>query len=358
MSSLRPALQFSRPGPFAREVARRGLEAFDATGENRFGGARDWGRAGVCAGFALGAYGLLLAGIGGPAAAPAWIVLAAFGSFMLVAQLGHDAAHAAISPRHAVNRIVLFAAFAVIGVDGRLWRDRHIRLHHSFANLPGTGIDADSVAFLRLAPDKPWRWWIRFQPLYGPVLYAVAHLSLAWIEDMIMLRAERRAQPQEFATPLATASFLGGKLIHALLFLIVPALVLRPSLPVLGLGYLLASSIIAFCFVALVIGTHVSDLAQFPQPDAQGRLAHDWATHQLVVSVDWAPTHRLAVLLSGGVNAHAAHHLFPGHHHRHLALLSCVVAEAAATHGVPHRVTTFSGMLRGQWRQLVALSRP
>ena len=108
----------------------------------------------------------------------------------------------------------------------------------------------------------------------------------------------------------------------------------------------------------LVVGTHVSNLAEFPEPDAQGRLPHDWATHQLVTSVDWAPTHRLAVLLSSGANAHAAHHLFPGHHHRHLALLSRIVAETAAEHGVPHCVTSFSGMLRGQWRQLVVLSRP
>jgi linoleoyl-CoA desaturase len=78
----------------------------------------------------------------------------------------------------------------------------------------------------------------------------------------------------------------------------------------------------------------------------------------LVTSVDWAPTSRLAVLLSGGANAHVAHHLFPGHHHRHLAMLSEIIAETAAEHGLRHRVTSFGGMVCGQWRHLVALSRP
>jgi linoleoyl-CoA desaturase len=357
MSSLRPALQFARPGAFAREVAARGRQAIEKSGKNRFATAADWLRAGACAGFALIAYGCLLAAVGGPVAATGWIGLAGFGAFLMAAQLGHDAAHAALSPRRAVNEAVLFAVFAIIGVDGRLWRDRHIRLHHSFANLPGTGIDADSIDFMRLAPDKPRHWYTRFQPLYGPVFFAVGHLSLAWIEDMVMLCAARHAQPRDFATPVATAAFVGGKLVHAVLFLALPALALRPSVLALGLGYLLASSIVAFCFVILVIGTHVSDLARFPQPDAQGRLPHDWATHQLVTSVDWAPTNRLAVLVTGGANAHAAHHLFPGHHHRHLALLSRIVTETAAAHGVPHCVTSFSGMLRGQWRQLVLLSR-
>jgi len=358
MSSLRPALQFARPGAFAREVARQGREAFEATGQSRFAAGGDWRRAGACAGFTLSAYGLLLSDRGGPVAHTAWIILAGFGAFLLVAQLGHDAAHAALSPRRWLNQTVLFLVFAITGVDGLLWRDRHIRLHHSFANLPGTGIDADSVALMRLAPDKPWRWWIRWQPLYGPLLYTLGHLSLVWIEDLMMLCAERRRRPGDFATPRATASFIAGKLIHAALFLILPTLVLRPSASALGLSYLLASGVIALCFVVLVVGTHISDLAQFPEPDPDGRLPHDWATHQLVTSVDWAPTNHLSVLLSAGANAHAAHHLFPGHHHRHMALLSRVVDEAAAAHGLEHRVTSFAGMLRGQWRQLVALSRP
>lgn len=358
MSSPRPAFRFERPGAFAREVARRGREAFEATGETRYGGAGDWIRAAACAGFAVGSYGALLAGIGGALAAPLWIVLAAFGAFMVAAQLGHDASHAALSPRSGVNHAVLFASFAIVGVDGPLWRDRHIRLHHSFANLSGTGIDADSAPLMRLAPDRKLRGYMRFQPLYGPLLYAISHLSLVWVEDMAMQRAARRTQPAEFATPAATARFIAGKLIHVALFLGLPALLLQPSLLMLGLGYLLASSIVAYCFVTLVIGSHVSDLTEFPQPDAEGRLPHDWATHQIVTSVDWAPTDRFATLFSAGGNAHAAHHLFPGHHHRHLALLSRVVAEAAVAHGVPYRVTTFSGMVRGQWRQLVTLSRP
>jgi len=358
MSSPRPGLHFAPPGAFARDIARRGLEAFEKTGENRFGDSAQWWRAATITGFGLGAYGLLLTGVGGAWAAPGWIVLAAFGAFLLVVQLGHDAAHGAVSPRRAVNPIILFVTFAILGIDGRLWRDRHVRLHHSFANLPGTGIDADSVALFRLAPDKPWSWWLRLQPLYAPVLYTLSHVSLAWVEDMVMLRQARRAQPRDFARPGATASFIGGKLLHVALFLLLPAVICAPSWTGLALGYLLASSVISLCFVTLVVGTHVSDRALFPLPDAAGHLPHDWATHQLMTSVDWAPTSRLAVMISGGANAHVAHHLFPGHHHRHLALLSRVVVETAADHGMQHRVTTFFGMLRGQWRQLVDLSRP
>ena len=355
MSSPRPASPFRPHGGFARDVAARGREALDRASETRFGDQAQWLRAGAAAGFGFGAYGLLLGGVGGAAA---WIALAAFGAFLLLVQLGHDAAHGTVSANRAVNRIVLFLTFAIVGVDARLWRDRHIRLHHTLVNLPGTGIDADAVDILRLAPDKPWRWWFRFQPLYGPLLFALGHVSLVWIEDVILLRAAHRTRQRGVATPRAMAGFVGGKLVHFALFLLLPAWALDPSWLALGLGYLLASGVIAICFALLVVGTHVSDLALFPLPDDAGRLPHDWATHQLLTSVDWAPTNRLAVLLSGGANAHVAHHLFPGHHHRHLAMLSRIVAESAAAHGLHHRVTSFPGMIHGQWRHLIALSRP
>jgi linoleoyl-CoA desaturase len=88
----------------------------------------------------------------------AWITVAAFCAFMMIVQIGHDASHGAVSRHLAVNRAALFWSFAVLGVDGALWGDRHIRLHHRVVNLPGTGIDADSVSLFRLAPDKPWHW--------------------------------------------------------------------------------------------------------------------------------------------------------------------------------------------------------
>jgi linoleoyl-CoA desaturase len=252
----------------------------------------------------------------------------------------------------------VFVTFAVLGVDGALWRDRHIRLHHHVVNLPGTGIDADSVTLIRLAPDKPWHSWHRLQPLYAPLLYMVGHASLVWIEDMAGLRAARAEARREFKGHGAIAVFLGGKAVHIALFLLLPWLALRPTLPALALGYFLASSLVALCFVILVVGTHVSDLADFPAPDAAGGVAHDWATHQVATSVDWSPTSAFAVRLSGGANAHVAHHLCPGHSHRHMEAVSRIIAQTAAEHDLPYRVTTFRGMVRGHWRHLVALSHP
>jgi linoleoyl-CoA desaturase len=349
------SLSFQPAGAFARDVNTRARAAMAKV--SRFGDAGQWLPVAGIAGTGLTGYGDLLAGGHAYWRSLALVATAAFCAFMLIVQVGHDASHGAISSRPSVNRIALFWTFALLGVDGAQWRDRHIRLHHQVVNLPGTGIDADSVNLFRLAPDKPWHWWMRLQPLYGPMLYTVGHISLAWFEDFRDLRIHRRNGRREFLGLNALLKFTAGKIVHATVFLILPWLALRPSLISLVLGYFVASSLIAICFVTLVVGTHLSSLAEFPTPDSEGRLPHDWATHQVITSVDWMPESKMAILLTGGANAHVAHHLFPGYHHRHMAELSRIIAKAAADHGLTIHVTTFTGMLLSQWRHLVAMSR-
>lgn len=340
-------IHFTPPGAFARDVTARVREAFRASGEDRFGDAAVWWRAAGFGALGLGTYCAMLSGYLPPLAFVPAIPLAALGAFMMVVLLGHDATHGALSHRGWVNRWVVFVSYGIVGIDGALWRERHIRLHHQVANLPGTGIDADSVSWLRLAPDKPWQPWHRFQPLYAPLLYALGHSALAWIDDVTALRAE----PDRIAR---LPRFIAGKALHLALFVLLPWMALRADPLWLLAGYLWASACIALAFVVLVVGTHVSDLAAFPPAD----VLHDWATHQLVTSVDWAPTSRVAAAFSGGANAHVAHHLFPGHSHRHLATFSNIIAQTAAAHGLPHHVTSFAGMVRGHWRHLVALRHP
>lgn len=341
-----PTIRFAPPGAFAHALNQRAREAL--RGRPRHGGAAQALVAAATAGIGFTAYGWLLSGRSGAGMDTLCIAVAAFCAFLLIVQVGHEASHGAVTGRPAADRALQFWSFAILGVDGALWRDRHLKLHHQVVNLHGTGIDADAVSLVRLMPGKPWHWWMRFQPFYGPLLYAVGHIALVWIEDVVALRDVR--------TPRARAVFVAGKIVHVTLFALLPWIALHPALLSLALGYLFASALIAACFAVLVIGTHVSDLAEFPQPDAQGRLPHDWATHQVLTSVDWRPENRLASLFTGGANAHVAHHLFPGHSHRHAATLSRVIAQTAADHGLEHRVTSFSGMAAGQWRHLVALA--
>jgi len=352
------ALHFAPPSAFASDINLRVRAALRNDARCRFATASQWWSAALVLALSATAYAALLSRVISPFVASWCVVAVGFGIFMTIAQVGHDAAHGVLSSKPWLNRLVVFVVFALAGIDGALWRDRHIRLHHQFVNLPGTGIDADSVKLLRLAPDKPWRWWHRFQPFYAPLFYMCGHMGLAWIEDFASLHAARKTGRRNFMRWRAIVIFAAGKIIHAVLFLLLPLWLLRPSLLTLGLSYALASGVFAICFVILVVGTHVSDLAAFPLPDCDGRIPHDWATHQVMTAVDWAPTRPVAAMLCGGANAHLAHHLFPGFAHCHLAWLSQIIVVAVVDHRLQHRVTSFAGMILAQWRHLVVLSRP
>lgn len=351
---------FRPPGEFARRLRRKLGDYARGGAVRRFADRWQWAQIASVLLIGTGTYVSLVSGAaeGSYLAAAGLVAVSAFACFMMLVVLGHDAAHGSASSRKWVNEAAVFGVFAVLGVSGALWRDRHLRLHHPYPNVAGTGIDADSANVVRLAPDKPRHWYHRLQPLYAVMLYSIGLVQLVWVDDFITFRAERRARPKTFGGTRQVLAFAGSKLLHLALFVGLPIVVGGFDPLSVAAGYFFATAIVSLCFATLVIGTHVSDLAVFPEVGADGRLPHDWATHQLVTSVDWSPFSRLAAAMTGGANAHTAHHLFPGWAHSHAAALLRIVVEAARESGLNYRATSFAGMVGGHLRHVLDMARP
>ncbi len=117
------------------------------------------------------------------------------------------------------------------------------------------------------------------------------------------------------------------------------------------------TAVMSLLFVFLLVGTHFSEAASFPKPGADGSIPTSWAEHAVATSVDWAPESRIAGFISGGANAHAAHHLFPRLSHMHSAAVTRIVRETAREFAVPYHETSFRGMVRGHFRHLKVLGQ-
>ncbi|MFO0850597.1 MAG: acyl-CoA desaturase [Gemmataceae bacterium] len=355
------AIRFRHEGDdhFYAVLKRRVAEHLRAGGRTGYADRLFWTKAALFGGLAVGCYALILS-----SPFPAWTLLplaAGYGAavILLGINVAHDAAHRTVSRRWWVNDLIQFGCFTLVGVNAYLWRLRHTRSHHVFPNVNGCDIDIDENLFLRLSPNQPWRPHFRWQHLYAPLAYVfVAVHTIVW-QDFAYLWKRRLANMTDLRHPWHQYLLFGlSKGLYAGLTLGLPMWLLPVPWWQVLLGYLAMTATVSVVFVFLLIGTHFSDATEFPATTPAGDLPYTWAEHNLATACDWAPESFWAHFFVGGVNAHAAHHLFPKLCHTHYRAIVPIIAATAAEFGLPYHRTSLAGMIDGHFRFLRAMGRP
>jgi linoleoyl-CoA desaturase len=305
----------------------------------------------------VAAYAGLLTANGSEFRALLFTILFGLFALLLAINVGHDAAHHSLVKGSALNQILQCFAFLPLGVDAYLWQLRHSRSHHMFPNVNGCDIDIDHNPFFRLSPNQPSRRYFRYQAYYAPLMYCLVALHTIWWQDFVYLQKKELANLRDLRHGLARyVQFAVCKAAYVSLVILVPLFVARlPWWDVL-INYITANFAVSLAFVFLLIGTHFSTEAEFPVPAEDGSLPFSWAEHVLRTSVDWNPDSAVTFWI-GGINAHAAHHLFPHLPHVYYARISPLIAETAREFGLPHHRTNFTGIVRSHFRFLKQMSK-
>ncbi len=343
---------------FYRDVKRRVDDYFHRTGRGRRADRSVLAKAALFGVLIVGSYALILAH-----PFPNWALLPlafVFGlsSLLMAINVGHDAAHHVLFRSPFWNDFAQAACFTPLGVSAYLWRVRHTKSHHIFPNVNGCDIDIDENPFTRLSPNQRWRPHFRYQHLYAPFAYVFVALYTVFWQDFAYLFKRRLANMDGIAhPPHQYAVFALCKLLYLAAVVAAPVLVLPvPWWQVLA-GYFAMTAIASLVFVFLLIGTHFSDVTEFPTVSENGSVGRTWALHNLATACDWSPHSRVAHFLVGGVNAHASHHLFPGVSHAHYRAIAAIVEETAAAHGVRYNRLSLAGIVRSHFRFLRQLGR-
>jgi linoleoyl-CoA desaturase len=317
-----------------------------------------WAKGVAYAGSTASFYTLLLAGGSSPARALLAAVGFGLSVLLLAINIGHDAAHRAVTGHRKLDHLIQTLSYTLLGVDAYLWRLRHASSHHVFPNVNGCDIDIDHNPFFRLSPNQPSRRRFRYQHLYAPVVYCLVALHTVWWQDAAYLFKKDLANLREIRHPRwQYLEFFLCKVAYLGITLLIPMAVLPFAWWQIALGHVLVTSIVSLCFVFLLIGTHFSAEVEFPTLDASGRIAHGFALHALKTSVDWSPESRLASFIVGGVNTHAAHHLFPRLPHTLYRPISRILARTAAEFGLTYHRTTLRHMVASHFRFLRQIGR-
>lgn len=308
----------------------------------------------------MGASAISYAGLlaSGPSATWALVCTVTLGlaALLLALNLGHDAAHDAVVKSSTLNQFLQAIPFTLLGVDAYLWRLRHARSHHIFPNVNGCDIDIDENPFFRLSPNQPQRWHFRYQVFYAPLVYCLVALHTVWWQDFVYLRKRELANLRDIRHEWRRyVQFAVCKSAYVLLVLVLPALVLPLAWWQIALNYLAANFVVSLAFVFLLIGTHFSMEAEFPHPDEDGNLPFTWSEHVLRTSVDWSPASAVMTFWMGGINAHAAHHLFPRLSHVHYSKIAEIIERTAGDLRLPYHRTSLLGIVISHFRFLKTL---
>lgn len=273
----------------------------------------------------------------------------------------HDACHNTLFKASWKNRIFGRIVTLPLGLEPEFWRARHVYFHHHYANIEHYDLDTEENGIFRQTPFQKWRPFMKFQHIYWPF---VASLSLTWIA-LVFDWSDRTGK-----TPIKTKNILTGKLGwglflaskigHLTLMLGLPLIIAHIngiSFMTIFLTYIISQMVASLFVIYLLLGTHWAETEFFTAPDDK-LIKHGWYHHNFVTACDWLPSPNSLWRLTGGLNYHLTHHLFPNWHHRHYPALAKIVSQLAKAHNMPYRCINYNELVKAQIRFLRKMGEP
>ncbi|HHE6469834.1 TPA: fatty acid desaturase [Providencia rettgeri] len=281
---------------------------------------------------------------------------------MLLNVIGqHDACHNTLFKSGWKNRLFGRLVTLPLGLEPEFWRTRHVHYHHHYANIEHYDLDTEENGIFRQTPFQRWRPFMKYQHIYWPF---VASLSLTWIAlvfDWSDRTGKTRLKKQKVLEgKLGWGLFLGSKIGHLILMLGIPLIVAHHhgiSLTAIFITYLLSQMIASIFVIYLLLGTHWAETQFFTAPEDK-QIMHGWYHHNFVTACDWLPTPHFLWRLTGGLNYHLTHHLFPNWHHRHYPALAHILAKLAQQYDMPYRCIDYKQLVAAQIRFLKQMGQP
>ena len=252
----------------------------------------------------------------------------------LLLNIGHDANHRALSRKRWVNRLLSYT-MDLCGISSRIWRITHHRFHHYSTNTYGHDEAVSGRGVFRFSPHAPWRAFHRFQHFYAPATYFLVSLDWIFIKDFqYSLCRNPDGFPIDRATPAQLLELFFFKVLYVGYMIVGPVLIFGHSLASVLSAFILSHALIGIVALLLFQTAHVLEGSHFAAVKAD---MADHVRHTFETTVDCAPRSRWLSWLSGGLNTHVAHHLYPGICHIHYRNLSEIIRRSAGECGVPYR---------------------
>lgn len=276
--------------------------------------------------------------------------------FLISVGIAHDGSHHAYSRRPWINKM-MYRVFDLIGINSDMWEYNHNLSHHYVPNIPLYDSAIDSFGLFRFHPKAPYYKFHRYQHWYIFIIYALSTLFKIFFLDFFSF-SRKRIGLQKIGDHSAKriAYLIITKLIVISYSLVIPLLVIdEPAWHIIA-GFLAGNFVAGITLGIVFQVTHLSDHSVFPEPDENGIIYNSFPKHIMQTTADFATNNPVVTWISGGLNIHVAHHLFPTISQVHLPALAKIVKATAHEFDVPYKeYPTVYAALKSHFRMLKKL---
>lgn len=289
-----------------------------------------------------------------------WLLMGIFMSGIGLSIM-HDAIHGAYSNNKTVN-LILGEVINLVGGASINWKIQHNVLHHTYTNIEEFDEDINAPFFLRFSPNKKRMGIHRFQYIYAWFFYGLLTFNWAFFADFdSLLRYRKKGLIKTISKRSFAFHFLKTTLLRLAYFtyiLILPMWLTEVSFLVILFNFLLMHFVAGFILSCIFQPAHVMEISKFSNAKSGEQVPRDWASHQLMNTVNFATKNKLLTWFAGGLNHQVEHHLFPSICHVHYTKLSHIVKETAKEFNLPyHNLPTFRSAIWTHMKMLKHLGK-
>lgn len=281
-----------------------------------------------------------------------------FVNIFLAFNIMHDACHGAYSKNKRVNYILGFT-MNFIGGNSYLFTKMH-NAHHAFVNIAGIDVTLETHGFFRFTPHEPWQPKHKGQHIYTPILYALAMIHWVTVKDYKWMFGELNIGNKKNIKHERKEYFILfiSKIFYYSVTLVLPLILLSAPWYWIVIGWINLHILPSLCFALLFQVTHVYKGTHYPLPDKDGNIENNYFIHVLETTADFSRENRFTAWLTGGINIHIVHHLFPKINHAHYIPLTRIIKQTAEEYGIQYQENkNFLKALRLHMEMLKMLSQ-
>jgi linoleoyl-CoA desaturase len=249
----------------------------------------------------------------------------------------HDAVHGTIFSSKKMNDWYVYL-FDLMGANSFVWKLRHIRFHHNYPNVNGWDTDIEQSSLAHIFPDGRALAIHRFQHIYLPLLYPFYLFNWLLVRDFKDFFNRKKTIWKLVTIPrMEYMKLFLFKLLFLVYLIVFPKFILEITWLQAIAGFLVLLFTASLFSLMVLLSPHANTSSEFPVPDANNTLPHNWMMHMLMTTNDVAHNNWFTRFFMGCFNFHIAHHLFPNVNHVYYPEVTGLLKKYAKTHDWPYR---------------------